>query len=103
MSLINNPIVPTLTELDKIRGLNTMCLQVMKSTAKEVFALVWENPTASPQDICDMMGAGASGAFDLFEALQQLIYALDPTWVALVPPVEYTKNEDGTVTVGGDN
>jgi hypothetical protein len=72
----------------------------MKRSAQILFDLIWNHPSLLPQRVCDLMGDKAAGAFDAHTKLQELILIVDPTWVALVPPVEYTKNDDGTVTVG---
>ena len=101
MSLIKNPLIPPpITALDEIKMQNTMCLQVMKATAKNVFEIMWNNPTLTPQQICDQMGTNATLAFEAHSKLQELIYLIDPSWEPLVPPFEYTKNQNGTITIG---
>lgn len=97
MSLIKRPTPPT--EIEKIQMANTQCLNVMKATAKNTFDLFWNNPRKTAQEICDQFNTDASKAFDLHAGLQQLIYAIDNTWVPLTPLVPYTVNENGSVTI----
>lgn len=98
MALINKITPPTI--LDKIKRSNTMCLSAMKTSAREVFDLMWNSDGKTPQEVCDLLGNEAVKGFDAHAALQGLIFSIDPTWVPLVPQYEYTKNEDGTVTIG---
>lgn len=101
MSLINHhseQAAPSL--LDIIKSLNTGCLNTMGATAARLFDIVWHTKGKSPQEVCDLLGTEAVKAFELHAKMQELIYALDPTWVPLVPPHEYVKNADGTVTIG---
>ena len=101
MSLISPTLQPpSPTVLNALQVQNTMCLQVMKSTAKNVFEIVWHNGSLTPQQVCDAMGVDAVKGFDAHSALQELIYAIDPSWVPLEPAYNYTKNANGTVTIG---
>lgn len=97
MSLIKRNEPPT--EIERIQIANTQCLNVMKSTARSTFDLVWNNQNKTPQEICDMFGVDAVKAFDLHSKLQTLIYSIDNSWVPLVPPLERVENEDGTITI----
>jgi hypothetical protein len=101
MALIQEPQQAQLpTVLDRIIDENTHCLSVMKDTAKAVFQLLWHSSDKTPQQVCDMMGTDAAKGFEAHAKLQELIYLIDPTWVPLVPPVGYTVNQNGTVTIG---
>ena len=98
MALIKDADKVSLSDVIKIQ--NTVCLNQMKRTAKNVFNLVWNNSSLSPQEVCDVLGVDAAKGFDAHAKLQELIYFIDSSWVPLVPPVAYVKNEDGTVTIG---
>ena len=87
------------SESQKIKEMNTYLLNEMKSVAKAGFILFWNNPSKTPQEICDEFGTDAVKCFELHGQLQQLIYAIDNTWQPLVPPFERVNNEDGTVTI----
>jgi hypothetical protein len=101
MALVRQPQPePQPTALDRIVNENTHCLSVMKDTAKVVFQLLWHSRDKTPQQVCDMMGTDAAKGFLSHAKLQELIYLIDPTWVPLVPPVGYTVNQNGTVTIG---
>ena len=101
MALIDEPIQPQIpTILTQIRAQNTYCLAVMKETATNVFQLLWHSTDKTPQEVCDMLGTDAAKGFEAHAKLQELIYLIDPTWVPLVPPVGYTVNQNGTVTIG---
>ena len=101
MGLIQEPQQAQLpTVLDQIKSENTRCLSVMKDTARVVFQLLWHSTDKTPQEVCDVMGTDAAKGFLAHAKLQELIYLIDPTWVPLVPPVSYTINQNGTVTIG---
>lgn len=97
MSLIKQ--VGAIKEVDKILAANTQCLSVMKMTAINTFNLFWKNPNKTAQEVCDQFGTDAAKAFELHAGLQQLIYAIDNTWVPLVPLFPYVVNPDGSVTI----
>lgn len=97
MPLINVRTPPT--ALDQIKMLSTNLLGQMKHTAKQQFDLVWNNKTKTAQEVSDMLGVEACMAMDAHYNLQVLIASLDNTWVPLVPPLPYTRNLDGTITV----
>jgi hypothetical protein len=97
MALINTITPPT--ALDRIKMLSTNLLMQMKQTAKQQFDLVWNNKDKTAQEVSDMLGVEACMAMDAHYNLQVLIMSLDNTWVPLVPPLPYLRNEDGTITV----
>lgn len=98
MALILNESAPS--PVDNIIAQNTSCLNTMRVAAKQVFNLFWHSKSMTAQEVCDSFGSDAGKAFAAHAALQSLIYLIDPTWVALIPPKTYTVNDDGTVTVG---
>lgn len=97
MPLINARTIQT--PIERIRNLSTALLSQMKQTAKIQFDLVWKNKDYTPQQVSDMLGVEAVAAMDAHYNLQVLIASVDPTWVPLVPPLGYTRNQDGTITV----
>ena len=101
MSLIKE--VVELTVKDRILEENTACVINMKTSAKIVFELFWNNSQKTPQEICDLFGTDAVKAFEAHRKLQELIYFIDNSWVPLMPPKAYTENSDGTITITGDN
>lgn len=89
-----------MTTLDRIAVSNSQCLAQMKRTVTETYELLWGTKGQTPQQVCDLMGNQSALGFTLHGKLQEMIYALDPTWVPLLPTHEYVKNADGTVTIG---
>lgn len=85
------------TKLNRILIVNSNCLSAMRASCRNVFDLCW---TENPQEVCDQLGTDAVKAFEAHGKLQELIYLMDPTWQPLLPPYEYVKNEDGTITIG---
>lgn len=62
---------------------------------------------AELQAQCDDMGVLASEVMTQHAALQAFLYGLAPYnaqtgkgWMPLIPPYDFTKNQDGTVTIG---
>lgn len=62
---------------------------------------------AEVQTQCDEMGTLAAEVMTQHAALQAFLYGLAPYnaqtgkgWIPLEPPYEFTKNQNGTVTVG---
>lgn len=93
------PVIPKEVQLaTQIKQTNTQTLFMLKMGVTSAFELVWTAP--EPQAVLDQFGTSASQLFQASNAAQQLIKALDPTWVELVPPYEFTVNEDGTITIG---
>jgi hypothetical protein len=83
-------------------------INCMKKECKKQFDLAWKktvngnlvNKTvAEAQTFFDSYGDKAVTAFELHSKLQEIIYMTDNTWIPLVPPHAYVKNEDGTVTI----
>ena len=97
MPLVNQP--PQITALAQIKSLSTQLLGQMKMVAKTQFDLVWNNKDKTAQEVLDMFGVEAGLAMDAHYDLQMLILSIDNTWVPLVPPLPYVRNEDGTIVV----
>lgn len=107
MSFIE-PIAPR-TDKQKADNSGYLLLATLKQECVTQFEIAWkkrvggkiENKSApEAQSFFDSYANKAVLAFDLHAKLQELIYLTDNTWVPLVPPYEYVKNTDGTVTIG---
>jgi hypothetical protein len=105
MSFIN---LPQITQKQRADASTNILLGTMKRECRLQFENAWKKRDGnklinkSPeeaQDFFDEFGVKAVLAFELHAKLQDLIYMTDNSWVPLVPPYEYTKNEDGTVTI----
>jgi len=94
----SEPVVPQEVRIaQRIRSMNTQTLMMLKMGVRQSFDAVWNAP--DPQAVLDQFGTSAAQLFQASNAAQQLIKALDPSWEELVPPTEFTVNEDGTVTI----
>lgn len=85
---------------DRIVGMSTAMFRRMKSEHARIFNLLWNNPKATPQEILDEYGTDAAALFSFSAEIQTMATAIDPGYVRLVSPYEFTINGDGTVTVG---
>jgi hypothetical protein len=86
----------------------------LKLSLAEIFRLTWPEPVVeyidgvetvtppdmTPQEIFDLFGADSYKMFELCSEIQTMLLSVDANYQPLVPPYEYTINEDGTVTVG---
>lgn len=104
MSLIDipKPLVPAIADvvLD-IKNSNRNLYIFIKNQLAGIFNTVWHDPNYSPEQIITAMGTDASALFVVAAQLQQLAAQVDPTYVVLAPPDNYsvTLNQDGTVNV----
>lgn len=105
MSILNNET----TQEQKIDNLKTditkksnRLYQKIKREHEKIFNMIWNNPTVSPQEILDSYGEDAIDLFTYSSSLQDLLYQVDDTYVALVPPNEWELDEYGVVIVGDE-
>jgi hypothetical protein len=84
----------------RIVDMSTNMFKRMKQEHARIFNMLWNNPKASPQEILDEYGTDAAELFSFSLQIQTMAKAIDPTYVRLVSPYEYTINPDGTVTIG---
>jgi hypothetical protein len=62
--------------------------------------LVWNNPNATPQQVCDALGTGAANLFALSALLCDLLGGITGTTPNPVPAGwTVTANDDGTITL----
>lgn len=72
----------------------------LRSTIRNIYGRIWENPKATPAEILAVIGTRAVALFMLSAQLQELLNSARPDSIDLKPPVEVKLNEDGTVTLG---
>lgn len=82
-----------------LKGINKALYDYIDASHKGGFDLLWNNSNFTAQEILNEFGSDAVQLFILSKAIQQLLKAANPNYVALVPPKEYTINEDGTITI----
>ena len=85
--------------ISSIKQSNKVALDMLKKSHEINFNNIWNNPSFTPQEIFDEFGTDAVQLFQVSSATQEFIKMCDPDYEILVPPVEFTINEDGTVTV----
>ena len=79
---------------------NNASLANLIINAEYSFNLFWNNPSATPQQICDKLGTSAASAFDTSNKVFTLIISLQPSYTPPTAPLAFTINDDGTVTIG---
>jgi hypothetical protein len=84
----------------RIVDMSTAMFRRMKQEHARIFNMLWNNPKATPQEILDQYGVDAAALFSFSSEIQTMAKAIDPGYVPLVSPYEYTINPDGTITVG---
>lgn len=80
---------------DQVNG----SLENLKVNIQASWNLFWNNPEVSAQEICDYYGNQAYKIFQESGFWQAAIKQRDPSYEELVPPKEFTINQDGTVTI----
>lgn len=83
-----------------INQIGTNDYNLLTAHALQTFNIIWSSPEYTPQGIMDSRGTGAGQMFVIFGKLQELLVAIDPSYVPLSAPYAYTINQDGTVTIG---
>jgi hypothetical protein len=67
---------------------------------KASFDLLWSGKTIEQcQAVLDLFGTSAMDLFIYHSAWQTFLATVDPTYLPLEPPFNFTINEDGTVTL----
>lgn len=72
----------------------------MLATFTEIFTTVWANPNLTPQQVMDAMGDRAAQMFAMAQLCVATLNGAVPNSVDGTPPLPFTVNNDGTVTVG---
>lgn len=93
-----------LSPADQIRRGNTTALNMLRTTYVRNWALFWENPNATPQQVADDFGTSAAALFAASQATAALLASIDASLVPAdmqgVPPTyTVTFNADGTVAI----
>ena len=84
----------------RIVATSTAMFRRMKQEHARIFNMLWKNPKVTPQEILGQYGEEAAALFAFSSQIQAMATAIDPGFVALIPPYNYTINPNGTVTVG---
>ena len=73
-------------------------IDMIKAEHTMSFIALWSHE--NPQEIFDLLGSESALMFRDSHGIQTLLKTVDPDYELLVPPYEYTINQDGTVTIG---
>jgi hypothetical protein len=85
--------------VNKIKKLNTGLYNFIVVQHTAGFNFIWHNKKFSAKEIIDGFGKDAVALFQLSSAIQQMLITVNPEYVPLIPPKQYTINADGTVTI----
>lgn len=107
---INNKYMFTITktqqeivkdELLQINRASEIALSILEENSKKAYNRFWNNPNATPQELCDVMGNNAYQLFTASAEVQGFIKKMKPEHEMLSIPEnkEVTFNADGTVTI----
>ena len=98
--LIDNQVTETVDDVcTKIKRMNTNLYNMVLIQHTTMFNFVWNNKKFTAKEILDGFGSDAVTIFQLSGSLQQMLSLANPNYVPMVPPKEYTINQDGTVTI----
>lgn len=86
-------------EVAGIKAITALIYRSMKMQHAQAFNRVWNNPNFTPAEIITAFGPDALALFRLSGGIQNILAGADPEYARLVPPVDFTVNDDGTVTV----
>jgi len=96
MSLINKTQAEK--QADQIANLIKILHSELKDFHEQGMRQLWEGE-AAPQDVLDSLGTNAGEVFWLSSELVKFIKTIDPEYVSKSPPVEFTIETDGTVSI----
>lgn len=103
MSLLN-PNSPTIAERQLqaknviIQSIQQLFLQ-MKNVYNLNFDLVWKHAHLTPQQVVSGLGTSAADVFTYAYMLQNLLNTVVPNTITSTAPMNFTLNQDGTVTL----
>lgn len=83
----------------RIKSLNLQMCRQLEMMHKQAFNFVWNNPSFTAKQIVDGFGTDAAALFQSSSTVQNLLASINPSYQALQPPLAFTVNADGTVTV----
>ena len=84
----------------RIKDAVTNNFNQLKSTHESLVKLVFDNRFGlTPQQVFDSLGTEAGKLVALSQALMTFMSSVSGEEVTFTPPVSYTVNEDGTITV----
>lgn len=102
------------SEREKAEAEVTRVFALVGGSLKKTFNDFWYRkdgtlrPQAEVQAMADALGDYGVNSMEHHAALQTALYTISPYhavdnpegWKPLVPPYQYTKNQDGTITIG---
>lgn len=92
----------------KLTGLSAFGWSIVLQSQQQGIEALWHDPNATPQEICDELGDKAVQVFDDHARLTDYIVAQltsegkNPLDYIALPTFAFTRNQDGTVTIGTD-
>ena len=106
MSIIGSPIqVPQARTVSdcvlECKRANAQMYNILKTAHSHRYNAIWRDRQFTPEQIIAEFGTDAKTLFEASEAIQELLLAVDPTYVHLSVPEGYsiTFNPDGTANV----
>ena len=104
LSAFNDSVVAR--QVDYTRSIQSLCDSsyfYLCNTQKQGINMVWNNPSLTPQQVCDGLGNQAAKVFQFHSILTDTIVQIADTAGVqpdiLTPTFNFTVNSDGTVTV----
>ena len=98
------PYIPS--KEDKIRGVHNQIVQDVEWLNNEIqtrlknnFDAFWNPEGMTVQEVANSFGNETYKLFVWLQVLQTALKTIDPDYEMLIPPQEFTLNEDGTVTI----
>lgn len=82
-----------------IKSRNAFLYDTVERHITDLFGAVWSHEEFTPQEIIDGFGNSATTLFYITKLLQDSLKATNPQYEVLVPPKDFTANQDGSVTV----
>jgi hypothetical protein len=103
MSIIKPPVSgqEAIIAMEKTKIVNSLNSEFksLKRASEQLFAAVWHNPKATPAEILESFGTDAHQLFVIASTIKEALNAIQPGTLSLTPPVPYTINLDGSVSV----
>jgi len=105
MSLLDGPSIPVENLQLRLKAQTQAQIRQLFTQMTVVFTTcfnnIWENPDGlTPQQAIDAFGTDGVELFRLAWILQEAANEAKAGTLTQTPPVEVTKNQDGTVTIG---